>query len=230
MKYYGDKLVFIKLLNAYFGNNEQGDQVGNVYRYNLSWEGTQYKINLYGNGTVQIQPSAPESLYKEIKKALSENNNVAKYEMSKSNKKIFIVHGYDNNAKNALENILFRWNLKPYAIQDEDSKGQTIIEFLESEIKNHALGIVLLTADDIGYSVKAGEEKKSRRARQNVILELGMLIGALGRKKCIIIRQADVENPSDIDGLIYLSFNEQVDEIKDKLRQKLEGILEIKLA
>ncbi|ETO91249.1 MAG: hypothetical protein P857_743 [Candidatus Xenolissoclinum pacificiensis L6] len=49
--------------------------------------------------------------------------------------------------------MLCKWGLKPYAIQDADSKGRTIIEFLEHEInnKNTTIGIVLLTPDDTGY-------------------------------------------------------------------------------
>lgn len=227
IKFHGDKHAFIAQLNAFFGTSDKGRQSGNCYRYVLQHDGTKYNVNLFGNGTVNIQPQATPEIYSGVEKALSESNNVAQYKTG--GKKIFIVHGHDHNAKNALENILFRWELKPYAIQDEDSKGRTIIEFLESEIKNHSLGIVLLTADDLGYAVNAGEESKQRRARQNVILELGMLIGALGRDKCIIVRQTDVESPSDIDGLIYLSFDRDVNEIKDKLKQKLESILGIAL-
>ena len=82
----------------------------------------------------------------------------------------------------------------------------------------------MLTGDDTGYSQKEGEENKKPRARQNVILELGMLIGAIGRENCIILRQTSVETPSDIDGLIYIAFDKDIEEIKNKLRQKLEGL------
>ena len=49
--------------------------------------------------------------------------------------KVFIVHGHDQDSKIKLENILYKWGITPYAIQDEDSKGKTIIEFLENEIQ-----------------------------------------------------------------------------------------------
>ena len=51
-----------------------------------------------------------------------------------------------------------------------------------------------------------------------------MLIGSLGRKKCIILRHSSVEIPSDIDGLIYINFEEDIQNVKDKLKQKLEGL------
>jgi predicted nucleotide-binding protein len=43
------------------------------------------------------------------------------------------------------------------------------------------------------------------RARQNVILELGWFQGRLGRKKVVVLRDDDVEQPSDIAGLVYIS-------------------------
>ncbi|ETO91250.1 MAG: hypothetical protein P857_744 [Candidatus Xenolissoclinum pacificiensis L6] len=45
-----------------------------------------------------------------------------------------------------------------------------------------------------------GEEHKSPRARQNVILELGMLLlTKFGRERVIIIKESSVERPSDIE-------------------------------
>ena len=218
LKYMGDKISFIEKLNNHFNTTQKGEQIGNTFRY-IIYRLKNININLYNNGTVQIQPYE-DSIEKEISNILNTNTNIIK----NNKNKIFIVHGHDRDSKNALENMLYKWDLKPYAIQDEDSKGKTIIEFLESEIKNHSLGIVLLTPDDMGYSKKEGESNLKPRARQNVILELGMLIGAIGRENCIILRKAEVEIPSDIDGLIYIPFSESVEEIKDKLKQKLKSL------
>ncbi len=226
MKFNGSDEEFISKLNALFSTEQSGEKVGNLFRYEANHNNKNYKINLFSNGTVQIQPGN-EELYELVEDALSENKNIDV--VSKSKKQIFIVHGHDLDSKNALENMLYKWDLKPYAIQDEDSQGKTIIEFLENEIAKHSVGIVLLTGDDSGYSLKAGAESKQPRARQNVILELGMLIGRLGREKCIIIRKSEVEIPSDIDGLIYISFDKKIDEVKDKLRVRLINLgIEIK--
>jgi predicted nucleotide-binding protein len=53
-------------------------------------------------------------------------------------------------------------------------------------------------------------DKKKYRARQNVVLELGMVLARLGRKRVAILRKKTVEQPSEIDGLIYMSFDEKV--------------------
>ena len=120
--------------------------------------------------------------------------------------------------------MLFKWKLEPYAIKNNDTEGRTIIEFLEQEIKRSSVGIVLLTGDDIGYFKEDTEDKRRPRARQNVILELGMLLGAIGRKKTIILLKTGIERPLDADGLIYLPFDKNVEEIKSKLKEKLENL------
>ena len=85
-------------------------------------------------------------------------------------------------------------------------------------------GIVLATPDDIGY-VKGREEEKKFRARQNVVLELGMLLARIGRSKvAILLSQAEeMERPSDIEGLIYIPFKENVEEAKVSLAKEMRN-------
>ncbi len=225
VKFLGKEDDFLAILNKKFKLDTKNLEVkGNLKRYNVVFENNMHCINLFTNGTITIQPHN-EKLETIIKDVLSEAINSV--DVGKINdRKIVIVHGHDTDAKNALEVMIFRWGLKPFAIQDEDSRGRTIIEFLENSISGNSqsIGIVLLTPDDIGYSKKEGEETKRPRARQNVILELGMLIGALTRERTIIIKKTEVEAPSDIDGLIYIPFDEKIEEIKDRLRSRLESL------
>ena len=91
------------------------------------------------------------------------------------------------------------------------SEGQTIIEKLESITANANFGVVLATPDDEGYRI-GHEDEKAFRARQNVVLELGMLLAKLGRKRVAILQkqQENMERPSDIQGLIYIPFKDDV--------------------
>lgn len=91
--------------------------------------------------------------------------------------------------------------MEPVIIDQLVSSGQTIIEKLEEHTGGVNFGIVLATPDDIGY-VKGREEEKKFRARQNVVLELGMLLARIGRSKvAILLSQAEeMERPSDIEG------------------------------
>ncbi len=138
------------------------------------------------------------------------------------NKKVFIVHGKDEAAKKQLLTLLSKWGLEPYILEEMPGQSDTIIEMLENYIPQANYGIVLATPDDIGY--RCGEEyEKKFRARQNVILELGILIGKLNRKKVAILikKTNDFELPSDISGIRYLSYQDSVLEVSKKLAKEL---------
>jgi len=49
----------------------------------------------------------------------------------------------------------------------------------------------------------------SPRVRQNVVFEHGYLIGKLGREKVCTLIKDSVEKPGDIDGVIYVAYDER---------------------
>ncbi len=138
-------------------------------------------------------------------------------------RRVFIVYGHDTAVRDQLELILRRMGMDPIILENLPAAGDTIIEKLEQYLGQHGnvgFACVLLTPDDEGYPAGQAELKKYR-ARQNVILELGMVLSRLGRAHVAILYKASVEEPSDIAGLIYRPFQERVDEIKTKLYQDL---------
>lgn len=141
-----------------------------------------------------------------------------------TNNKVFVVYGHDTNARTQLEAMLRRWDLEPLILDQLVSSGQTIIEKLEEYTSQVKFGIVLATPDDIGYP-KKDESKKKFRARQNVVLELGMLLSKIGREKVAILlsQSDDMENPSDIQGLLYIPFKENVEECKLSLAKEMQN-------
>ncbi len=144
-----------------------------------------------------------------------------------ANKKVFVVHGHDNTAKEQLELILHKLDLNPFVLQNTSGDGLTIIEALEREIGPGAdaarFGIVLLTPDDIGYSKAKGDTDAQPRARQNVVLEMGMLISAIGRGNVAILKKQHIEVPSDAQGIVYIPFNDHVKEAVSKLVDRLRS-------
>lgn len=141
--------------------------------------------------------------------------------------KIFIVHGHDTQALEQLELILRRLGLDPFILQNNDGGGNTIIEALEQQIyAEAAFGIVLMTPDDYGYAKAEGDEATRPRARQNVILEMGMVLASLGRDRMAILKKGALEHPSDVDGVLRLDFNDHVKEVATRLatRMKKAGI------
>ncbi|MGN0469960.1 MAG: TIR domain-containing protein [Acutalibacteraceae bacterium] len=165
------------------------------------------KVNLQGKNTQEVMSILHNSTLK-----------------TTANKKVFVVYGHDTNARTQLEAMLRRWDLEPLILDQLISSGQTIIEKLEEYTSQVDFGIVLATPDDIGYP-KNDESKKQYRVRQNVVLELGMLLSRIGRDKvAILLSQAEtMEKPSDIDGLIYIPFKNNVEEVKLSLAKEMQN-------
>ena len=68
------------------------------------------------------------------------------------------------------------------------------------------------------------------RARQNVILEFGYFIGKLERDRVCCLHKGKVELPSDMQGIVYIPFEESVNEVRDKIIKELkEAGYEIRL-
>ncbi len=137
---------------------------------------------------------------------------------------VFIVYGHDQAARDNLELVLHRMGLRPIVLANLPAAGDTIIEKLEQYIGEYGkvgFACVLLTPDDQGY--KAGNPHESKyRARQNVVLELGMVLARLGRRRVAILHKGSIELPSDIAGLIYLPFQERPEEVARDLFRNLE--------
>jgi len=114
--------------------------------------------------------------------------------------------------------------MNPIILGQLPGAGDTLIEKLESYVGDKgtvAYACVLVTPDDEGHLAGAPDQKKYR-ARQNVVMELGMVLARLGRKRVAILIKSTVEHPSDIAGLIYIAFDEKVAEIENKLYKELQ--------
>lgn len=171
------------------------------------------KVNVYDSGTVNVQGKAKEKA--EVEKALGKpqkavGEKAAPYAASK--RKVFVVYGHDTTSRTQLEVMLLRWGLQPLILDQLPTTGQTVIEKLEGAMAEATFGVVLATPDDEGHKANHPDEK-AYRARQNVVLELGMLLTKLGRQNVAILlkEQENMERPSDIQGLIYIPFKDNVE-------------------
>jgi predicted nucleotide-binding protein len=144
---------------------------------------------------------ASEMPTKKQKKINRETRNI-----SNSNKRVFIIHGHDGVAKLTVARFIEQLGLTPIILHEQPNKGRTIIEKVLDHSENVNFAIALLTADDIGHSKKA--KKKENRARQNVIFELGLFIGSLGRENVVALLKKGVKSPSDLDGIVYITFDD----------------------
>lgn len=180
-------------------------------------------MNWYpSTGKLLFQGKNPERLEKKVIELLSSEISSKSAGLGRR-AKIFLVHGHDHDALDELELVLRRLGLEPFILQNESSGGLTIIEALEQHIYGESsFGIVLLTPDDYGFAKRDGEAARRPRARQNAILEMGMVMAALGRGRVVILRKGALEVPSDAGGIIYLEFNDHVREIASQLAMRLQ--------
>jgi len=117
-------------------------------------------------------------------------------------RKVFVVHGHDEGAKQRVARFLETLGLQPIVLHEQPDEGNTLIEKFEKHASNVDFAIILLTPDDIGYPAGRQTEAKPR-ARQNVILELGFFVANLGRGNVVALHTGNVEIPSDYHGVLY---------------------------
>ena len=188
------------------------------------------KVNWYTSGKVVVQGKDSDEknlLNSVINGGVSAANTPASQAVSSlaatgtiKEPKVFVVYGHDTASRDALELLLLRMNIKPVILSNMAPDGKTIIEALIANT-DVPYAVVLLTPDDEGH-IAGKEEEKRYRARQNVVLEMGMFLAKLGREKVAILHKGNLELPSDINGLIYIPFKESVQETKNKLAASLQ--------
>lgn len=114
-------------------------------------------------------------------------------------RKVFIVHGHDDGAREMVARFLERIGLEAIILHEQANQGRTIIEKVVAH-SDVGFAVVLLTPDDEGCA-KGGVPEP--RARQNVLLELGYFIGRLGRDKVCALKRGTLEIPSDFAGVVW---------------------------
>ena len=136
------------------------------------------------------------------------SETVIKKENSEVDSKVFIVHGRNQEMKESVARLIEKVNLKAIILHEQPNEGKTIIEKFEKH-SDVGYAVVLLSTDDKGYSIQDGQEKNKFRARQNVILELGIFYGSLGRDKVAVIYEEneEFEMPTDLLGIAYIPYD-----------------------
>jgi len=138
----------------------------------------------------------------------------------------FIVHGHDHKSlyelKDYLQNTLKL--SEPVILRQMPGLGKTLIEKFQREAEAVELVFVLLTPDD-RVADPSDPDAQKRRARQNVILELGFFLGKLGRGngKILLLHKGSVEIPSDIIGIEYIDITNGIESAGESIRRELRG-------
>jgi len=227
-----EEKAFGIFMSLYYTNNYLtfGNFITNVLLKFSVWNQTQLDFSLVHENLKQIGLS-DKNVLKFINKArkirdskpieIDESNKTKAISNSIVNlKNVFIVHGHDNTARLELNNIIKDdFQLNPIVLQDEPNTSiETIISKFERLASICSSAIILFTPDD--------ESNGKFRARQNVILELGYFLGKFqdfDERKLVIIKQKNIEIPSDISGVLYLEYDKSVKEIYYNLNKQFQA-------
>jgi predicted nucleotide-binding protein len=125
----------------------------------------------------------------------------------------------------ALHDIAKGWKVVPKPWTDGVFEASsTTIESLMAITKEADFAVLVLTADDVTNS----RGKKRPSPRDNVIFELGLLMGALGRERVFILRPTniDIRIPTDLLGVTWLEYRRQgPGSLRSKLRKASRSII-----
>nr|WP_059391773.1 nucleotide-binding protein [Pseudomonas toyotomiensis] len=117
--------------------------------------------------------------------------------------RVFLVHGHDEAVRETVARFLEKLGIEVIILHEQANGGRTIIEKIEYH-SGVGMAVVLLTPDDVGG--KVGGELEPR-VRQNVLLELGYFMGALGRDKVCALKSGNVDIPTDFAGVVWTSLS-----------------------
>jgi len=113
--------------------------------------------------------------------------------------KIFIGHGHNNQWKELKDHLHEKHGLEVKAYEIGARAGLTVQEVLDDMLKTSSFALLVFTGED-------EDAEGKMHARENVIHELGLFQGRLGRRKAIILLEEEVEEFSNIHGVNSIRF------------------------
>jgi predicted nucleotide-binding protein len=141
-------------------------------------------------------------------------------------RKVFIVHGANHGVRDRIDLFLTKeLGLETVIMEEKAHGGRTLPEKFEEHASECGFAVFILTADDVVNDTKG---KTLRRARQNVILEVGYFWAKLGRRDRIaVLVEDEMDLPSDLQGLGRIGITSDLGTTKERLRKELTaaGIL-----
>ncbi len=69
---------------------------------------------------------------------------------------------------------------------EEPSQGKKIVENFSRDYADVGFAVVLLSPDDFAYAKNEAATKRKLRPRQDVVFELGFLLGKLGKNNVLV--------------------------------------------
>lgn len=98
------------------------------------------------------------------------------------------------------------------------------MEDLERNIASSDFGVLVCTKDD--KVTNTARRVNTMAPRDNVILELGMCIGQMGRKRAFLVKPKgrDIKIPSDLLGITLLEYDDSNPKVAEAIKPACEEI------
>jgi predicted nucleotide-binding protein len=122
-----------------------------------------------------------------------------------SSRKVVIINGHNEEKKMEVANFIKSLGLEPLIPHDPSGQGINLIQDIEQH-PDVVFAITLLTADDCGYPEGKPEEAKLR-SKQEVIFELGFLIGRLEQNFVCALYEEGLDLPSEHHGEGFIPYD-----------------------
>lgn len=134
-------------------------------------------------------------------------------------KKIFISHGRSVEWYRVQVYIEKDLNIPSLELAQEPNLGRTVLQKLNEEAEKCSVAVIVMTGDDMA-------DEGEIRARENVMHEIGFFQGKYGLRNVVLLHEAGVNIPSNIDGLVYIGFQKDtIDATFGPLMRELKVIL-----
>jgi len=126
--------------------------------------------------------------------------------MKKTNeRKVLVIPGPDEDRKKAVVFFLKKLDLEPLLVEGADGQGTDLSEKYEM-YPEAAFAVTLLTGDDMGFP-KGKPEKPKPRPPQDVIFELGFLMGLLHLQSGCVLYEEGLDLPSGCRGIGLIPYD-----------------------
>ena len=125
-------------------------------------------------------------------------------------RRVFVVHGSDEKMKHTIVGTLEKLGLAPVIMREQPSQGRKIVEKF-ADYADVSFAVVLLSPDDFVYSKEEAYAKRKLRSRQDVIFELGFLLGRLGKDHVFVVYREfeSFETAISYEGVQLTAFDER---------------------
>jgi predicted nucleotide-binding protein len=126
--------------------------------------------------------------------------------MKKTNEqKVLVIPGPDEDRKRAVVAFLKKLDLEPLLVEGPEGQGADLAEKF-GMYSEAAFAVTLLTGDDMGFP-KGKPEKPKPRPKQDVIFELGFLMGLLHPQSVCALYEEGLDLPSGCKGIGLIPYD-----------------------